>query len=161
MPTSARQDAPILRKSSANSQLPNGPTESSAPTERLQSLPVSRRGGRLCPPGRMHRFCRNLWRIHTHQRLSLGTRGAGPKGLRGFERCKFGSTLISATYPLRHFLRKCHLPLPRGARQEAALERGSRRQRAAVICLKFNVYRRSISSWHTRHTASMSCARCT
>ena len=28
-------------------------------------------------------------------------------------------------------------------------------------CLKFNVYRRSVSSWHTSFTASMSCARCT
>ena len=31
---------------------------------------------------------------------------AGPKGLRGFEHNKFSSTLISATDPLRHFLRK-------------------------------------------------------
>ena len=47
-------------------------------------------------------------------------RDAGPKGLRGFEHNKFSSTLISATDPLRHFLRKCHLPLPRGARQGEA-----------------------------------------
>ena len=33
-------------------------------------------------------------------------RDAGPKGLRGFEHNKFSSTLISATDPLRHFLRK-------------------------------------------------------
>ena len=31
---------------------------------------------------------------------------AGPKGLRGFEHNKFSSTLISATDPLWHFLRK-------------------------------------------------------
>ena len=30
-----------------------------------------------------------------------------------------------------------------------------------VYRLIFNVYRRSYSSWHTRHTVSMSCARCT
>ena len=33
-------------------------------------------------------------------------RDAGPKGLRGFEHNNFSSTLISATGPLRHFLRK-------------------------------------------------------
>ena len=54
------------------------------------------------------------------KRLPLGTRGAGPTGLRGFERCKFRRTLNFATNPLRHFLRKCHLPLPCGARQEEA-----------------------------------------
>ncbi len=96
------------------------------------------------------------------QKLPLGTRGAVSEADCGDSNAaNFGSTLNLATNPLRHFLRKCHLPLPRGARQEAALERGSRRQRAAVICLKFNVYRRSISSWHTNLTASMSCARCT
>ena len=47
-------------------------------------------------------------------------RDAGPKGLRGFERSKFRSTLNLAINPLRHFLQKCHLPLPRGARQEEA-----------------------------------------
>ena len=30
-----------------------------------------------------------------------------------------------------------------------------------VYCLIFNVYRRSISSWHTSLTASTSCVRCT
>ena len=54
------------------------------------------------------------------QRLPLGTRGVGPKGLRGFERRKFRNTLNLAADPLRHFLRKCHLPFPRGARQEEA-----------------------------------------
>ena len=62
MPTSARQNAPFLRKSTANSQLPNGPTESSAPTSALSIL-FRCRGGRLCPPGRMHRFYGNLRRI--------------------------------------------------------------------------------------------------
>ena len=47
MPTSTRQIAPFLRKSAANSQLPDGPTESSAPTTTLRTLC---RGGRLCPP---------------------------------------------------------------------------------------------------------------
>ena len=54
------------------------------------------------------------------QRLPLGTRGAGPKGLRGFERNIFRSILKSAAYPLCHFLRKCHLPLSCGARQGEA-----------------------------------------
>ena len=34
---------------------PNGPTESSAPTSRFRH-PALCRGGRLCPPSRMHRF---------------------------------------------------------------------------------------------------------
>ena len=54
-------------------------------------------------------------------RLPLGSRGAGPKGLRGFECCKFRRTLNLETNPLRHFLRKCHLPLPCGAWQGEAL----------------------------------------
>ena len=33
----------------------------------------------------------------------------------------FRSTLNLAAHPLRHFLRKCHLPLPRRARQEEVL----------------------------------------
>ena len=38
-------------------------------------------------------------------------------------RYEFRNTLKFATYPLRHFLRKCHLPFPRGARQEEAFGR--------------------------------------
>ena len=37
MPASARQNAAFLRESSANSQLPNGPTESSAPRVYLKT----------------------------------------------------------------------------------------------------------------------------
>ena len=44
-------------------------------------------------------------------RLPLGSRGAGPKGLRGFERCKFRSTLKSAANPLRHLLTQMPPPL--------------------------------------------------
>ena len=66
---------------------------------------------------RSHR--QSCWRM-IEKRLPLGTRGAGPKGLRGFERNRFRSTLKYAANPLRHFLRKCHLPLPRGARQGEA-----------------------------------------
>ena len=68
---------------------PRGPTESSAPTESLRSIPVPCRGGRLCPPGRMHRFLQKSSANSYAPRLPLGSRGAGPKGLRGFERCKF------------------------------------------------------------------------
>ena len=39
MPTSGWQNRPLLRKSTANSQLPNGPTESSAPTPQFSSPP--------------------------------------------------------------------------------------------------------------------------
>ena len=45
--TSAWQNAPFLRESTANLYLLNGPTESSAPTTTLRTLC---RGGRLCPP---------------------------------------------------------------------------------------------------------------
>ena len=48
-------------------------------------------------------------------------RDAGPEGLRGFERSIVRSTLKLETNPLRHFLRKYHLPLSCGARQEEAL----------------------------------------
>ncbi len=48
-------------------------------------------------------------------------RDAGAKRLRGFECRKVRNTLIFVTNPLRHFLRKCHLPLPRGAWQGEAL----------------------------------------
>ena len=49
----------------------------------------------------------------------MGTREAGPKGLKGFERVIFWSTLKLKTNPLRHLLRKCHLPLPRARQEEA------------------------------------------
>ena len=58
--TSARQFAPFLRKSPANSRLPKGPTESSAPTT---TLALSCRGGRLCPPADRTGFYGNLRRI--------------------------------------------------------------------------------------------------
>ena len=58
--TSTRQFAPFLRKSPANSRLPNGPTESSAPTT---TLALSCRGGRLCPPADRTGFYGNLRRI--------------------------------------------------------------------------------------------------
>ena len=58
--TSARQFAPFLRKSPANSRLPKGPTESSAPTT---ILALSCRGGRLCPPADRTGFYGNLRRI--------------------------------------------------------------------------------------------------
>ena len=46
-------------------------------------------------------FYGNLRRIRMLQRLPLGSRGAGPQGLRGFERHKFRSTLKFAADPLR------------------------------------------------------------
>ena len=58
--TSARQFAPFLRKSPANSRLPKGPTESSAPTT---TLALSCRGGRLCPPADRTGFYETLRRI--------------------------------------------------------------------------------------------------
>ena len=78
MPTSTRQ----IRN------CPRGPTESSAPTESLLS-PVLCRGGRLCPPGRMHCFLQKSSANSYAPRLPLGSRGAGPTGLRGFECRKF------------------------------------------------------------------------
>ena len=50
----------FLQNCSANLQLPNGPTESSAPTTSLSS-PC--RGGRLCPPAERSGFFGNLRRI--------------------------------------------------------------------------------------------------
>ena len=53
-----------------------------------------------------------------------GPKGVGTlsaKHLRGFERYKLRCTLNSAADPLRHFLRKCRHPFPRGARQGVAL----------------------------------------
>ena len=46
-----------------------------------------------------------------HPRLPLGTREAGPKGLKGFERSKFRSTMKSAANPLRHLLTQMPPPL--------------------------------------------------
>ena len=83
-------------------------------------LPASVGADDSVRPAESSGFYENLRQIHTHERLPLGTRGAGLTGLRGFERCKFRRTLNFATNPLRHFLRKCHLPLPCGARQEEA-----------------------------------------
>ena len=65
--------------------------------------------------------------------------------LRGFERGKFRSTLNSATNPLRHLLRKCHLPLSCGARQGEALE-GLRRIRTALQFLNAGRFYRSHSN---------------
>ena len=54
-------------------------------------------------------------------RRANGGRDAGAKRLRGFGCRKVRNTLIFVTNPLRHFLRKCHLPLPRGAWQGEAV----------------------------------------
>ena len=69
--TSARQFAPFFRKSPANSRLPKGPTESSAPTT---TLALSCRGGRLCPPADCTVFYENLRRIRGCPRGRCGHR---------------------------------------------------------------------------------------
>ena len=50
---STQQNAQVLRRFPANSQFPNGPTESSAPTTPIRT-PCS--GGRLRPPARIDRY---------------------------------------------------------------------------------------------------------
>ena len=76
------------------------------------------------PPAQAHAGRKFLGRKTTQIRLPpqrLPFQGRCQRSwLREFEHNKFTSTLISATDPLRHFLRKCHLPLPRGARQGEA-----------------------------------------
>ena len=59
----------FLQNCSANSQLPNGPTESSAPTTSLSS-PC--RGGRLCPPAEYVDFTEIFGEFVTSQRADVG-----------------------------------------------------------------------------------------
>ena len=50
MPTSTRRYYPFLRKSNANSKLPNGAMWASPLTQTWKIFRKVRRGGRLCPP---------------------------------------------------------------------------------------------------------------
>ena len=59
----------FLQKSPANSQLPNGPTESSAPTSPLRA-PC--RGGRLCPPAEYTDFTKICGEFVTSQWADVG-----------------------------------------------------------------------------------------
>ena len=59
----------FLQNCSANLQLPNGPTESSAPTTSLSS-PC--RGGRLCPPAGYTGFTAIFGEFATSQRADVG-----------------------------------------------------------------------------------------
>ena len=76
----------------------------------------------------MHRVYGNLRRIRDfptgrcgHRPLRTAcTQGSPLFKVEPWVHRRFRSTLNLATYPLRHFLRKYHLPLPRGARQEEA-----------------------------------------
>ena len=92
----------FLQNCSANSQLPNGPTESSAPTERLQSLHVPRRGGRLCPPAEYVDFTEIFGEFVTSQRADVGIgpyrTPANPYFPASFERKAFLQQRLNRSY---------------------------------------------------------------
>ena len=63
--TSARQNAPILRKFLANSELPKRDDRGVGTYAKASILPISRRGGRLCPPAGCTGFPGNPRRIRS------------------------------------------------------------------------------------------------
>ena len=114
--TSARQNAPYFTGIFGEFVTSQWADRVVGPYGKASTAHVSRRGGRLCPPAGYTGFTAIFGEFATSQRADVGIgpyKGApwaqgyaGPKGLRGFEHNKFSSTLISATDPLRHFLRK-------------------------------------------------------
>ena len=63
--TSARQNAPILRKFLVNSELPKRVDRGVGTYAEASILPISRRGGRLCPPAGCTGFPGNPRRIRS------------------------------------------------------------------------------------------------
>ena len=89
----------FLQNCSANLQLPNGPTESSAPTTSLSS-PC--RGGRLCPPAEYVDFTEIFGEFVTSQRADVGIgpyrTPANPYFPASFERKAFLQQILNRSY---------------------------------------------------------------
>ena len=89
----------FLQNCSANLQLPNGPTESSAPTTSLSS-PC--RGGRLCPPAEYVDFTEIFGEIATSRRADVGIgpyrTPANPYFPASFERKAFLQQILNRSY---------------------------------------------------------------
>ena len=71
MPTSARQNRPLLQKSSANSQLPKRADRVVDPYSKVSLPPVLRRGGRLCPPAEYTDFTVIFGKFAASQRADV------------------------------------------------------------------------------------------